>query len=645
MKVPAVLIAWCLVVLAAPGSCWPRANGGWTDVSGLVGLGPNRGLQTLALVDWNNDRSLDMIAMTEDNTTVLVFFWQNGGYFQYPANNYSFPGPIVSAVAGDMNRDGWPDLVVVLRSGELALLDGYSSVIRTIGVVSDGAHIPLHPESPQLNVLDVVGNCGLLDLVAMASNGSFYLLRNTLRSGTYDCNFIGGNATFDTVWLSNVQQPGGRVSVGTGGVDFNGDCKSDFLFPSSYTSANGGEVTYALMDGNNINYNYFSVPSFVGFPAFADINGDGAVDILFPSCEKPLEVATIGNASIYECAHYSAIMVLFNDLGGSDVCSSSSCCAGHNSKFPSASFDPAKGSIVSSGGYISNEPFGCKAFIPRNISTLHVVATEPPLIDTPQFPAVLRPGDVDKDTKTDVIISTTWGPMVLLSQGGGDFSCQPVNGAKLDIQRTDSLYLSSIAFGFDLQEDGSIDIVGFSHQSGLGTIAYANGIDTGENYFLTALMTNGVEGGVSPSPAWGSIQIGGVHRFQWQDIDTNLKTASMTHHATSSGFALPMGRCHFGLGMTFSYIQGYVTGLRIANSKGYQLWSAYLVPNSQVVVLASPITDPSSWVLKLFLYPSKFKQLLLIALPTALALVGIPILVLKCKEVRDDRREKRDEMQ
>jgi integrin alpha FG-GAP repeat containing protein 1 len=594
-------------------------------------------------VDWNNDKSLDMAVVAEDNRTVVIYFWGEGASSFYIAGNYSFPAPIVSAVSADLNRDGRPDLVAALSNGALAFLDGATGNITEL-TISNGP-ILAHPTAPQLNVLDVIGHCGMLDLVILSTNNSFYLLSNTLRTSTVACDYVGGIPTFTATWLSDM--PSFRLGVGTAGVDFNGDCKSDFMYPSSYSDANGGIVTYGLNDGGSINPKWLSVPAFVGIPTFADINGDGAVDIMFPSCHTPLNDTSSGTI-VYECAHYNTIMVLFNDLAGSDVCGSS-CCSGHNSGFASGSYDAAANTIVGVGrGLLTHNPFGCASFIPQNNSgVIHIGPAEPALINTPQYPAVLRPTEVNKDERVDIIISTVWGPMVLASQGGGSFSCAPADASKLTLERHDTLYLNSIVYGFDLQEDGSVDLVGFGTQQtkgGLGMIAYFNGIDTGENYFLTALMTNGVEGGGSPYPAWGSLQVGAVHRFQWQDIDTNLKTASMTQQATSAGFALPMGRCHFGLGMTFSYIQGYSTGLRITSSKGYQLWSAYLVPNSQVVVLANPITDPSSWVLKLFLYPSRFKQLILVALPTSLALIGIPILLLKCKEVRDDRREKRDEM-
>jgi hypothetical protein len=64
----------------------------------------------------------------------------------------------------------------------------------------------------------------------------------------------------------------------------------------------------------------------------------------------------------------------------------------------------------------------------------------------------------------------------------------------------------------------------------------------------------------------------------------------------------------------------------------------YLTPNSQILCVPHPITDPSSWVVRLYLLGEWDLQLVLVAWLISLAVIGIPILALGVKEVNDDRK-------
>eukprot|EP00388_Colpodella_angusta_P048709 GDKK01077093.1.p1 GENE.GDKK01077093.1~~GDKK01077093.1.p1 ORF type:complete len:269 (-),score=-3.04 GDKK01077093.1:70-855(-) len=260
------------------------------------------------------------------------------------------------------------------------------------------------------------------------------------------------------------------------------------------------------------------------------------------------------------------------------------------------------------------------------------------MIDTAHYPAVIRLLDYNRDTLVDMVIATTWGPMVL-TNNDGYLSCNALDSGSAVAS---SSFRNSIPFPFDLDEDGIVDIITFSLDLN-GTIgAYWNGYSNEENYFFTATMLNGVS--AANYPSWGSIQIGAVHRFQWQDVDTHTRTGTVTQGSSNAAHMLLMPHAHFGLGRTFSPIQNYGTGVRNGGNDYFRDWTAYLMPNSQVVVLAHPIDDPSQWTIRLFLYSLQFKQIILIALPTALAIIGVPILVLKCREMQFDKAEKRQQM-
>jgi integrin alpha FG-GAP repeat containing protein 1 len=255
----------------------------------------------------------------------------------------------------------------------------------------------------------------------------------------------------------------------------------------------------------------------------------------------------------------------------------------------------------------------------------------------------VRYSDYNHDGNNDLLIASSIGPL-LLSKG---YAGSPVQGgfacSVVDPSMQNKLV---IPFFFDLNEDGRLDIIAtsFNASAPARPVAIRNMIDVGDNYFLTATTLNGVKSPFAGYPAWGAIQIGAVHRFQWQDIDTNTKYASGTQLSMTQCQALFLPRVHFGLGETYSYVQDYATGFRMlngpsgSNSTSHQ-WTSYLIPNSQVVALPFPITDPDKWEIKLFISPSKYQTLLLISLGTALSVIGIPIFVLKYKEMQADKRE------
>ncbi len=264
--------------------------------------------------------------------------------------------------------------------------------------------------------------------------------------------------------------------------------------------------------------------------------------------------------------------------------------------------------------------------------------------DIDSYPALVRYGDYDRDGNNDFLIASSRGPLLLTKSYAGSPTLGGISCAMLSdgLSVTDSY----VPFFYDLGEHGRLDVLATSFNASTVTrpVAIRNNVDFGDRYFFTAVTLNGVKSAVAPYPAWGTIQIGAVHRFQWQDIDTKDKFASGTQQSMTQCQSLMLPRVHFGLGRTFSYIQNYATGFRMysgpsGDNSAHHQWSSYLIPNSQVVSLPFPITDPSSWEIKLFLSPSKYQTLLLIALGVALAVIGIPIVMLKWKEMQADKKE------
>jgi hypothetical protein len=202
------------------------------------------------------------------------------------------------AVWGDFNEDGAPDLLVYGGAPGQALItqDFVSKSAQTLSappsftpLAAQQLALPLQLQSGQaLAVLDVDGD-GHLDLLA----------GNTVAYGK-------GDGTFGTVAVLPVLATGYNQTYA---VDIDGDSKLDIVAvdtpPSPQTpgtvqyaftvfhNAGGGNFTamgpYPLAPpfaaGSSIFYNIYGL-------SFADVNGDGRVDVLSQSNEPPFGAST-----------------------------------------------------------------------------------------------------------------------------------------------------------------------------------------------------------------------------------------------------------------------------------------------------------------------------------------------------------------
>lgn len=621
----AALTASCLLGAAPAWAFPPGRSGGWSDVTADVRL--RRNARVIAVADWTNSQQSDLITVV--NSTVAVSSWRRGPHsFEDTYSWDLFPEEVLSAVVADVNADGNVDLVIATTSGKLNIVYGPDRLVRDVLPST-----PLHPTIPHLNVLNLFGRCALPDLVVLTAAGDLQILRSALGEGMSSCGRVGGNVTFRPEAPKALSSPLAALKVAA--VDFDGDCRADFVTPLPSSTAAVTNMAVLETPSDQRPRQTFNIPSFFGVPSYGDMNGDGAVDVVFPACVTPTLVG--GTTDVFECTRYDAVAVLRNGVSGR-ICGTDSCCDGHGSRLPSVTFTAADG-YKSDGGF-AVYPLGCQRFNPLTPPGEYDPATaeDTALLNAPSYPALVRLLDYNRDTRIDMVVGTEWGPMVLTNRG--DYiTCDALDPAAA---KSSEAFRQSVPFPFDISEDGAVDIIMFPTGSNGTMQAYWNGYSLDENYFFTATMLNGVDG--QGYPYWGAIQPGAVHRFQWQDVDTNTRTGAVTQYATSSAHMLLLPHAHFGLGRTFSPIQNYGSGVRNNAEEHKRDWTAYLMPNSQVVVLARPITDPSQWTLRLFLYSMGFKKIILIALPTVLALIGIPIFVLRCRELQFDRAEKRQQM-
>ena len=620
---PGVAALSCLVALFIPfcscaASTWPPPNNGaFDDISNEIFPNVGAPWHALATVDWDNDNHNDLLVAAANRTQLVILLWQESNHSFSPGPTFAIPASnnsdrrVVNAATADLDRDGQNDLAVLLETGEVYLVNGRYPDTGSTFLFPEGGErlLPI----PQLSLLDIFGGCGLHDIVGVTLAGGLFIAKNMAWSSG-SCDYLGNGLAFKPL----VVDPNATVvPLSVLSNDIDGDCQVDMI----YAASQGGQtIQYRMVNRNDLSKSLplFTVPSYVGPPTAMDVNADGVLDMVFPTCTTPVE---------WSCNNTFDAIAYVLTLPSSAPCDGSACCLGFTPSYaPWALFR-------------LEDQQGCVA----NISSSNAAA----------YPAVLRTNDYDRDSFTDLVVPTTRGPFLMHRSNGAAlppfFSCAPLDGRLSDSGGAESdSYRRSVPFFFDVNGDSRIDVLWTSPYGGAGTGstwqnlgAYWNGLDMSEQYFFSATMLNGVQGGELASyPAWGATQLGAVHQFQWQDINTNVRTQTAVQQGKTQAHALEMQRSHFGIGKTFGYIQSYSVGVRLSNSadgRGSNTWSAYLVPNSQVVCYGAPINDPPLWVIRLFLSPTKFQMLLIVSMAVALTVIRVPIMILKWNEVKEDR--------
>jgi hypothetical protein len=222
----------------------------------------------LTAADFNRDGLLDLATIGFDcisgpgcDTTYLGTLFGNGdGTFQ-PYTQYAVFDP-VAVVAGDLNRDGFPDVVVSNISGNSVsvFLNKKDGTLQSPILYQ----IPGGAGSIALSDLNLDGNP---DLVVGTSPSAISVLLGN------------GDATFQKYVNYPLPSDPGGIVVG----DFNGDGKPDVAASTYDPTSHSSSVSILLGNGDGTLQPYVacSVPgSYTGLLSLGDVNGDGKLDVI-----------------------------------------------------------------------------------------------------------------------------------------------------------------------------------------------------------------------------------------------------------------------------------------------------------------------------------------------------------------------------
>jgi hypothetical protein len=285
--------------------------------------------------DFNRDGKLDLVTAISTNGTVPggrinVFLGNGDGTFQ-PPRSTTLPSEAgsaqepVSVAVGDMNKDGFPDVVVVgvgLRNG-LVAANSYVDVLLGSGNGTfrvGGTYAGMSPKEhlSQVYLGDFNGD-GNFDVVTRS--GSVFLgagngkLHSPTSIGPLDFMAVGdinGDGRSDIVsnmgiYLGNSDgtfrtEPSLSPNAGIFLADLNHDGKLDVLTTSLSAP---GEFEVFLGKGDGTFQALELVDSYdEGIGGLGDFDGDGFPDIVQPNYEEGV---------VYPANGYTSVSVLLND--------------------------------------------------------------------------------------------------------------------------------------------------------------------------------------------------------------------------------------------------------------------------------------------------------------------------------------------
>ncbi len=250
-------------------------------------------VQQALVADVNNDGYPDIVVLDGGNYAVLVYPNLKNGTFGTPTStSLSVSGNLTSMTLGDLNKDGFPDIVVssfnagflgtsmtvqtYLGNGDLTFQTPTDAQTQNI-TLAGAPQLELPLGSIALGDLNKDGNLDLaMEYWEYASSGTITV---TTALGNGDGTF----ATLNTnAAISGTFQPGffnpfdGMTQAGVQIADVNNDGNPDI------TAMGDGVLLVALGTGNG-SFNSTTLSSAIGGAdqyVLADLNGDGIPDLI-----------------------------------------------------------------------------------------------------------------------------------------------------------------------------------------------------------------------------------------------------------------------------------------------------------------------------------------------------------------------------
>jgi len=415
-------------------------------------------------------------------------------------------------------------------------------------------------------------------------------------------------------------------------VDLDGDCLSDLFV----TCEDGTyEIWKNSVDKGFVFSRSGKLPNNVGPISFADMDGDGTIDMVFYehvvtgswTKKKEFNLHIVYNKQIPLCSK----TVETNCRSVHDLCS-----ADDKYEF---NFD------LEGDGHIK---IPIKA--PIEYDNLYGEAN---------IPIPIRIGDINMDGYPDIVlsISETSKPIEIYqsvpcnTKLGCNENATKANRRTLLYSEHSKVLnrrqnIRSAAF-MDIEENGTVDILLFGEQDADKRIYTVVNSLHNDAFFMKTITLNGACPSICSNSdkkysPFGVNHIGSTYKFTVIDLVGQKRANQVAQLSQSNYNALQTPYCLFGLGRTNSYMEELFVGVSRRTQKHYNIYSG-MIPNSQLIIIPyqQENGDPSSWELKQFINPSEYVPYVFISLVSTIIILIIITLLLQFLEKREDELEKK----
>lgn len=695
--------------------------------AGSLGLDSIKG-QVAAWGDYNGDQFLDAIVVDSDRKIASIHLWDHTkfGFDHDPAASVQVATGqrISNVVAADINYDGRLDLLVMSQSTSTPSKQLFMDVFlgRLDGSGFDTTPLTVPPSLlAQPITIDASGDMQM-DLLGLpfSDNPStpkdasdLKIWRNLLVESANN------TAAFDIAaspLIDASKAPACKLADphSSAFVDLNGDCLADLFLVCSEESFLSSKLTYQIWTavkpnskGEGSGFKLASsgdLPPGTGALSFGDIDRDGTIDVIFPTCDRSGDNCYINvafNRQIPLCS--PRIDGLFG--GGPGYGSLSAGKRASNGSVPQAAKRKAIRQCREAEDLcVADDDFRIDFTVSKDNPNLlrvpvdkltgdsRVLLTDSLAPSYLNLPNSLHLGDFNKDGYPDLVLVTipdrtaSGGRNSLSGKGETrvhllrNLECSKVPASEkanlgCSADRPEGRSFIKVTAGanalevvrdvrsaswLDIDEDGSLDLLlQRTPSTSDGTdssrrITFIQNNYFHDSFFLKALTLNGAcQGFCEPDDTpkfrpWGTNYGGASYKFTVLDPNGVRRAQQVGQLPQTAYRSLLTPYSYFGLGRTNNYVESLFIGSTRRQEEHY-LALAGVIPNSQVVInpwqggrgSENEKGGPGTWTKQLYLHPGDWIPWVTVVLITTIVGLAIVVIVLHVNERREDERERK----
>ncbi|KAI9488105.1 hypothetical protein BDB00DRAFT_850036 [Zychaea mexicana] len=419
-------------------------------------------------------------------------------------------------------------------------------------------------------------------------------------------------------------------------VDLDGDCLADLVFVCQHTGYQSLQIWTNQRDEGFQKARELNLPAGAGPISYADIDGDGSIDLIFPVKQQ---IHVVYNQQMDLCSK--------NDNSDNPDCRKAGdlCRADPNFNFDMSSPD-SKGYVI----------FDLEGYIDSKGS----IQTQDPDFKG-VWPIAVHPGDYNLDGYPDLLVTTNNKVFLLdnilctyklCSSGATDVSRRSFSVVQQGAEALAKISNPRQAVFFDIDEDGSLDMLVLSKTN---TRSDANRTPNfiinnffNDAFFLKGLVSNGVCGNNCPTESgyakpYGVNYPGATLKFTVLDTSGTKRAHQVSQLPQTSYLSLHTPYCLIGLGRTNNYVEEMFAGVSRHQEQNYLFYEG-VIPNSQLIFIPyqpNDVHDSSTWKVELYIQPGDYVPWVLVVLVVAAIILGVVVGVLYWMEKREDETERR----